>query len=681
MPAPSVFISYSHADEVWKDRLAKHLGVLEAQGLLGTWDDRKIRAGDEWLDEIRSGMDGARVAVLLISANSLTSKFILNTEVPHLLEKRAEAGLTFFPVICRDCLWQEIPWLVKLQARPRDGKPLESFRGGRLNTELAKIAKEILEIARDGSPGSRLIAQAVKTVGPVLPVLHQLPSPPADFTGRDKDLAALSSAHSQGRRILGLFGTGGVGKTALALRLAEELTREYPDAQFYVDLKGVDPHPLSAAQAMAHVIRSCHPEVRLPENEADLAGLYRSVLYGKRTLLLLDNAASREHVEPLLPPKDSLLLMTSRFHFTLPGLVARDLDELPAADARDLLLKIAPRIGVGADAIARLCGRLPLALRLASSALAERPDLSPSDYHRRLREGKERFGEVEAALTISYELLKEDRRRLWRLLAVFPGTFAAPAATAVWELDADPASEALGELVRCSLVEWEEKEERYRLHDLARSFANGRIEETEREAAQRYAEYFLKLLQAANDLYLKGGEFLAQALRLFDAEWSNIQAGFAWASERSLGDETAARICDDYPHAAPLLLELRQHPKERLRWREFALSVARQRKNARSEASHLCNLGRAHADLGDLRRAIEYCEQALAIACETGDWQREAWASWHLGLAIEKEGDLARATDLMQVLVDYQHEIGHPDAEKHAAEVAALRARIAEQGS
>lgn len=802
MPAPTVFISYSHADEVWKDRLAKHLGVLEAQGLLGTWDDRKIRAGDEWLEAIRNGMDGARVAVLLVSANSLTSNFILHTEVPHLLEKRAQAGLTVFPVICKDCLWQEVPWLGELQARPRDGKPLESFRGSRLNTELAKIAKEILDLARDGSRPPQLVTRGPETTGSVLPTLHQLPSPPADFTGREDDLDALRSALAKGGTggIFGLRGMGGIGKTALALKLANELESLFPDAQLYLDLKGADPQPLTTAQAMGHVIRSYHPEVRLPESEDELVGLYRTVLHGKHVLLLMDNAASREQVEPLIPSAGSLLLVTSRSHFALPGLISRDLDELPLEDARNLLLKIAQKIGKEADLLAQLCGRLPLALRLAGSALAERPDLSPADYACRLKEGKERFGPVEASLTVSYELLSGEQQRLWRLLTVFPSTFDARAAGAVWELEIDPAFEALGDLIRSSLVEWEEKDERYRLHDLARSYAGKRLRETERNAAQRrHAEYFLELLRTAEQLYRQGGKSIDRALRLFDAEWSNLQSGFIWASEHFHEDEIAAKICDDYPNAGVFLLDLRQHPRQRICWRELALAAARQRKDRRSEGLHLDRLGHAYAALDKPRRAIEYHEQSLAItheaggrqsegptlallgnayldlgepqraiehyekalaiarevgdrrfeggtvgnlgrayaalgepkraidhferhiasaretgnrrsegigllnlgrayqelgepgravalyeqslsiASEIGDRATEAYVSWNLG-EIEEAGDLARAADLMQICVDYEREIGHPDTEKDASYVAALRARIAKQG-
>ncbi|HSS51847.1 MAG TPA: TIR domain-containing protein [Thermoanaerobaculia bacterium] len=565
MPAPSVFISYSHKDEVWKDRLITHLGVLAEQDLLRTWNDRNLRAGELWLEGIQSEIDGARVAVLLVSANSLTSKFILHKEVPRFLELRKQAGMTIFPVIVKDCAWQKVPWLAQFQIRPLDGKPL-AMRSTRTDSELRAIAEEILEII---AGGSTVIAGPISTSSSTstsLPTLHQIPTPPADFTGRAEDLSALKSALAGGGTgaIFGLQGMGGIGKTTLALKLAEDLGSLYPDAQLYLDLKGVGPHPLSATQAMAHVVRSFHPEVRLPESEPEMAGLYRSVLHGKRALLLMDNARDRDQVAPLNPPPGSLLLVTSRFHFTLPGLIARDLDELPTDDARTLLLHIAPRIGSAADEIARLCGCLPLALRLSGSALAERPNLSPVDYARRLQEGKERLDPVEASLNLSYELLSENQRRLWPFLAIFTGTFDAPAAASVWDMEIDAATETLGDLVRSSLVDWEDKDERYRLHDLARSFADRRLEGTEREGARkRHAEHFLEVLRVAENLYEKGGESVLLALRYFDAEWGNIQEGQAWAAGHFTETDDAARICDDYPDAGTFLLLLRRPPGTR----------------------------------------------------------------------------------------------------------------------
>jgi hypothetical protein len=128
-----------------------------------------------------------------------------------------------------------------------------------------------------------------------VPALHQIPPPPSDFIGRSVELARLTSAVEKGlSQTLGLYGMGGAGKTALALKLAERLTPHYPDAQLYVDLKGTGREPLSVADAMLHVIRAYQPAAGPPGSEAEMAGRYRSVLYGQRAILLLDNATDRD---------------------------------------------------------------------------------------------------------------------------------------------------------------------------------------------------------------------------------------------------------------------------------------------------------------------------------------------------------------------------------------------------
>jgi len=110
MVNPIVFISYSHKDEAWKNRLVSHLGVLQSEGLLGIWDDTRIEAGADWYPNIQKAIDASNVAILLISADFLTSKFILGEEVPRLLERREKEGLRIFPVIVKPCAWQHVKW-------------------------------------------------------------------------------------------------------------------------------------------------------------------------------------------------------------------------------------------------------------------------------------------------------------------------------------------------------------------------------------------------------------------------------------------------------------------------------------------------------------------------------------------------------------------------------------------
>jgi predicted phosphodiesterase len=265
---------------------------------------------------------------------------------------------------------------------------------------------------------------------------HQIPPPPADFTGRVDELKDLLDHFNTGATITGLRGMGGIGKTALAFTLVEELSDRYPDGQIMVDMNGTSDEPLTPAEAMAQIIHAYDPEARLPVGESELIGLYRSKLHGKRALLLLDNAVDDVQIRPLLPPSSCGLIVTSRQKFTLPGLIEKDLNVMPFPDARALLLKIASRIGDNAGEMAKLCGYLPLALRAASSLLANELDLSPVDYVKELRIERtrlERIGgegvdlDVEASFNLSYRRLKPEERRVFRLLPIFRADFDATA--------------------------------------------------------------------------------------------------------------------------------------------------------------------------------------------------------------------------------------------------------------
>jgi hypothetical protein len=143
---PTVFISYSHVDETEKNRLLVHLGVLEKAGLIDLWSDDRIEAGTSWEPKIQQAIAQAKVAVLLITANFLTSKFILGKEVPALLQRREGTGLVVFPVVAKACAWKNVQWLRDMNLRPKNGRPIWGDGGSHVDEDLAAIAEEVADI-------------------------------------------------------------------------------------------------------------------------------------------------------------------------------------------------------------------------------------------------------------------------------------------------------------------------------------------------------------------------------------------------------------------------------------------------------------------------------------------------------------------------------------------------------
>jgi len=503
--------------------------------------------------------------------------------------------------------------------------------------------------------------------------LHQLPSPPADFVGRDAELKILREYVKEGgATICAVRGLGGLGKTALALKLTNELKQDYPDAQFYFNLQGASDKPLSPSDALAHVIRAYHPTAKLPESEVELRSIYLSVLDDKRALVLMDNAKDAKQVEPLIPPATCLLVVTSRNKFVLPDVRAIDLDSLPLDDAKSLLLQIAKRIGEYAEEIAELCGRLPLALRLAGSALAERIDLEPAQYVKRLQDKKNRLQLIEASFSLSYDLLNKKQQKLWQMLAIFPSSFEVNGAGAVWGLQTDAvletasvlAQDSLSDFVRYSVLDYDPATKRYNLHDLARVFADSRLSEKEKyEVGLRHATHYKDVLSFANQLYKKGFENTKSGLDLFDAELANIQAGQAWASVNE--SNAIAEVRSDYAGQWHIL-NLRLHPRLYIGWMQSALVAARKLENKNAEGVHLGNLGGAYSELGETRKAIEFYEQALVIAREISDKRNESAWLGNLGLAYADLGETRKAIEFYEQDLAIAHEIGDRRGESNA---------------
>ncbi|MGH9854866.1 MAG: tetratricopeptide repeat protein, partial [Blastocatellia bacterium] len=454
------------------------------------------------------------------------------------------------------------------------------------------------------------------------------------------------------------------------------------------------PQPISVAEAQATIIRAYLPTVRLPENEVELDHLYNSALMGKRVLLLLDNAVGAQQVAPLVGPDGCITIVTSRNYIALPAMFSKQLGSLPSSEARDLLLRIVPRVNGQAGQVAELCGRLPLALRLAASALQLTADLKVTDYVQRLgrlqqpdrpARGESRslapqrppihpihsavrtpIQPVDAVLSLSYDLLVPGLQKLWRMLAVFRDTFDAAAAAAVWKINPVRATNALDRLMAYSLIERNRATGRYRLHDLMARFADAHSNDQERTIArQRFSAHYQSVLHEADALYEQGGEFLKQGLDLVDLEWGNIQTGQVWAATHVDGDRAACELCNSYPDAGKYVLELRQHPRERIRWSEAALAAAQKLKRRKASVRHLTALGDSYTDLAEVHHAIECYEQALQIARDARDRRGEAEALSGLGTAYYLGGGLKRAQQLHQEALEIFSLAGDRRGEAH----------------
>jgi len=226
MVAPTVFISYSHQDEAWKDRLLPHLGVLEQQDRIKVWHDRKIDAGDTWYPEIEEAMARAAVAVLLISADFLSSDFIMKEEVRYLLERRESDGMTLIPVLLWPCTWRAVPWLEEIQMLPRDGQSVAIDFDGRWAQPFADVANLIFEILDD--PDYQPPAPPPPTwPDPDKVDITRLPETGVELFGRRAELELLDEAwDSSALNIVSLVAWGGVGKSTLVNRWLEHMAAD-----------------------------------------------------------------------------------------------------------------------------------------------------------------------------------------------------------------------------------------------------------------------------------------------------------------------------------------------------------------------------------------------------------------------------------------------------------------------
>ncbi|MET8169242.1 BTAD domain-containing putative transcriptional regulator [Streptomyces sp. NPDC005329] len=318
---------------------------------------------------------------------------------------------------------------------------------------------------------------------------HYLPHDLTDFTGRTEELATLSAFAAQepgGSPVMvAIDGMGGVGKTTLAVRLAHRVTELYPDGQYFINLHGFSAtrSPVPTEQALAVLLQTSGLAAEeIPPSLEERSALWRARLAGRRCLVVLDDAADTAHVTPLLPGTGgTLVLVTSRRKLTaLDGALPLCLDVLPPADAVTLFRRIVgePRARREPAQVARaveLCGRLPLALRIAATRLRDRPAWAVADLVERLAHPAQRARclqtadrDLMAVLRVSYDHLSAPERRFSRLISLQPSaSYDIAHAALVTGLPAGDVEHHFDALIENNLIR-EDTPARFSFHSLIR---------------------------------------------------------------------------------------------------------------------------------------------------------------------------------------------------------------------
>ncbi|MFB7753595.1 NB-ARC domain-containing protein [Streptomyces sp. NPDC056121] len=598
---------------------------------------------------------------------------------------------------------------------------------------LAEARREdLLAAARAGRP-----TRAVAVAGAAVP-----PRSVRDFTGRGPQLVRLKevaerTGTGESRSVAVISGPPGCGKTTLALKAATDLAEEFPEGCFVVDLHGVD-GAVDPGEALLKLLKALGVSDRRlrQEGAAGHAGLLRALLGERRCLVVLDNARDEGQIRPLLPAGgQSLVLVTSRRPLTgLEDVERLALSEMTQDEAVELLRRILgeDRADAEADAVARvseLCGRLPLALRVAGNWLTVRSAWSVDHLVRRLSDEERRLSalsagdvRVAAAFELSYGELSGEAARMMRLLSLVPGPDmtaaygAALTATGVFE-----AEDVMEELVEAGLLQVTFTG-RYQLHDLLRLFARARLSSEEgpmeRTAAEdRLRAWLLETAVIAGRWYkLKYGapppswqglvalENAEEARTWLQSEapaWLAALRSAAhkgehtrvvetadamewfcdlwvfwghWSEVYELSGQAAAALDDPNLQAFHLnmhawaLIECDHQYREAIERTDEGLHCARRAGNIPQQASALSHAAVAHRRLGEAHAATEKSRASVDLYEEVDD--REGWlgAMVTYGSSLRFLGRAAEAQTQHQRLIAFLDSPDRPVSE-HVADM------------
>ena len=665
--------------------------------------ERARTAGD-----LRAEVDELRAGLALWRGEPLADLAPLRDEAPRLVEERMRALDRRIEIdlalgrhaelvgelsgLVREHPLRESLWAQLVLALHRSGRQADALRAYQ---EVRTLLREELGL----DPGEALrrahgaILRPDSGPGQEWTPVRQLPADTGTFVGREELVERISGLVTGTRPVvLVLSGTAGIGKTALAVRAGYRLADRFPDGQLYVNLRGHSGGiPMSSGDALVRMLRAVGvPPDRIPAELDEQSALFRSTVAGRKILVVLDNAVGPEQVRPLLPGSPSCpVIVTSRDN--LRGLIAINgalrlpVDVLSATESVDLLAGIAGRTLIDAEPaaaqqLAELCGRLPLALRIAAANLADGPHRTIREYVEHLAAG-DRIGALEidgddrsvrVAFGQSYGTLKPDPARLFRLASLIPGAdFDAYVAANLAGLSLGKAQTLLDSLASANLIQGGDG--RYQFHDLMRAYAVALTREydtpAERAAAHRrmlsfycwatdsvagrvYPEWLrLPVPPAPDGTPLPELDTIASSIGWLDAERGNLVAAVLEPdADPDLG-------C---PLTAALLgyLLTQRHNRECLAAITKVLADAERTGDVRAQAALRFGLGQYRYAIADPEGGRDQMTRSAQLYRQCGDLRGAARSTSKLGLVLMALGERAEAIRRFEETLAEQRAIG-----------------------
>jgi tetratricopeptide (TPR) repeat protein len=709
------FVSYTSVDEEWAVWIAHALEEAGYSVVVQAWD---FRPGSNFVIEMQKALQSSDRLIAVLSTDYLAARYPQAEWAAVFAADPEGASRRLIPVMVQPCQpGGLLGQIVQIRVHGLDDaaakqKLLGGVRAGRLKPTSPPTFPGTMESTSVATGGGATLwsgpLQSQRTGGGADRVPRQLPRETGGFIGRAAEVERLLAMAPGPQRetavvISSIDGMAGVGKTALAVYAAHRMAGRFPDGQLFINLHGFTRNvaPVEPAEALDRLLRILGiPGERIPADLDDRAALWRTVLAGQRMLIVLDNAATEAQVEPLLPGEPgSLALVTSRHRLAaLEATHTISLDTLPTADAVALFAatigqpQLATESSIGEVLVeaVELCGRLPLAIRIAAARLQGRPATAVAELVAQLRDEELRPAalsdlaeggrSVTAALELSYQRLAVGVQRIYRLLGIHPGPeLDSYAAAALAGSTLGEARQWLDRLLDAHLLQ-EPTGGRYGFHDLvrghaARTAAIADPDSDRQTALDRLLDHYLHTAAAAMDVaypYERQRRPQVTSGRAVCPDLPNAASALGWLNAELANLLATARYAAQHgPPEYPLHLSriLHRHLRTSGRYDDAetlhrqALTTARATGHHVGELSALSGLGDIHRLRGRFEQAVGCYQEALQIAHSINHPASELDILGGLGHVHRLRGRFEQAVGCYQEALQIAHSINHPAGE------------------